>query len=154
MATILAARCAVSIAPGYARAEARRYVIAAMKTVEEVRRERLQMLRDEFGTWSALNAKLDLSVRDSTLSQYLNQSKGTKTDKPKVMGSPMARRLEQACGKEIGWMDTDPQLERAAAAYEAIAAQVMQQAGPEPEPTIVRVTRAAGHPRRGDKRSA
>lgn len=123
-----------------------------MKTVEEVRRERLQLLREEFGSLSALNKKLELSVRDSTLSQYLNQSTGTKTDKPKVMGSPMARRLEQACGKEVGWMDTDPQLEAAAAAYEAIAAQVMQQ-GAGAEPTIVRPTRAPSQTRIG-KRTA
>lgn len=123
-----------------------------MKTVEEVRRERLQLLREEFGSLSALNKKLELSVRDSTLSQYLNQSTGTKTDKPKVMGSPMARRLEQACGKEIGWMDTDPQLEAAAAAYEAIAAQVMQQ-GAGAEPTIVRPIRAPSQTRTG-KRTA
>lgn len=142
----------MSIAASYARANARRYVIAAMKTVEEVRRERLQLLREEFGSLSALNAKLELSARDSTLSQYLNQSKGTKTGTPKVMGSPMARRLEQACGKEVGWMDTDPQLEAAAAAYEAIAAQVMQQ-GAGAEPTIVHVTRAASQAR-GGKRAA
>lgn len=100
----------MSIALGYATSLAARNVILGMKTVEEVRRERLQMLRTEFGTWSALNEKIGLIARDSTLSQYLNQSKGTKTSKPKVMGSVMARRLEEACGKEIGWMDTDPAL--------------------------------------------
>lgn len=83
------------------------------------------MLRDEFGTLAALNDLLGLGKRDSTLSQYLNQATGTKTSKPKVMGSPMARRLEKVCGKEIGWMDTDPQLQASAAAYEAIAAQIL-----------------------------
>lgn len=94
---------------------------------------RLQMLRDEFGTLAALNDKLNLDKRDSTLSQYLNQSTGTKTSKPKVMGSPMARRLEEVCGKEIGWMDTDPQLQASAAAYEVIAAQVLKQVDMTPE---------------------
>lgn len=68
------------------------------------------MLRKEFGTWTVLNEKLDLDARDSTLSQYLNKAKGTKSAKEKVMGSAMARRLEQVCGKEVGWMDTDPVL--------------------------------------------
>lgn len=107
---ILAPRYALSIAPGYASDLAVRYVIPAMKTVEEVRRERLKLLRDEFGSLSALNAKLELGSRDSTLSQYLNGSTGTKTKKPKEMGSAMARRLEAACGKDAGWMDTDPAL--------------------------------------------
>jgi hypothetical protein len=97
-----------------------------MKVVEDVRRERLQLLREEFGTLAALNEKLGLNSRDSTLSQYLNQSTGTKSEKPKVMGSAMARRLEQACGKEVGWMDTDPELEAAAAAYEAIMTQARE----------------------------
>lgn len=110
MARILAEGYAFAIAPGYARAVAGRYVIPAMKIVEDVRRERLRMLKEEFGTLSALNDKLGLGARDSTLSQYLNQSKSSGSDKPKVMGSPMARRLEQACGKEAGWMDTDPAL--------------------------------------------
>lgn len=101
-----------------------------MKIVEDVRRERLQMLVDEFGTLSALNDKLGLNARDSTLSQYLNQWTKPGTDRPKVMGSGMARRLEQACGKEAGWMDTDPQLEAAAIAYEALSQHFMAAEGP------------------------
>lgn len=120
MAAILAEGYAFAIARGYARAVAGRYVIPDMKIVEDVRRERLQMLRVEFGTLSALNDKLGLNARDSTLSQYLSQWRG------KVMGSDMARRIEEKLGKPAGWMDTDPQLEAAAAAYEAMAAQFRQ----------------------------
>jgi hypothetical protein len=80
-----------------------------MRTVEEVRRLRLQELRDECGgKWSPLNDRLGLTKTDSTLSQILNASTGSKTSKPKTMGSPLARRLEAAFGKELGWMDTDP----------------------------------------------
>jgi hypothetical protein len=80
-----------------------------MKTVEEVRRERLVMLRKEFGgQWPALNEKLGLTVRDSTLSQIANSAKNSRTGKGKEMGSPLARKIETKLGKPRGWMDTDP----------------------------------------------
>lgn len=79
-----------------------------MRTVDEVRRLRLQELRDDAGSLAALNERLQLSRNDSTLSQYANLSPGSKTSKPKAMGSSMARRLEAAFNKETGWMDTDP----------------------------------------------
>lgn len=120
MAHILAEGYAFAIAQGYARAVAVRYVMPGMKIVEDVRRERLKLLRVEFGTLSALNDKLGLNARDSTLSQYLSQWRG------KVMGSDMARKIEEKCGKPAGWMDTDPELEAAAAAYQTMAAQFMQ----------------------------
>lgn len=72
------------------------------------------MLKVEHGTLVALNEKIGLDRRDSTLSQILNSAKNSKTGKGKEMGSPMARKLEAACGKEIGWMDNDPDLADAA----------------------------------------
>lgn len=83
---------------------------ATMRTVEEIRRNRLELLVEEFGSLAELGKRLNLNARDSTLSQYRNRSRDSKTAKPKNMGSPMARRLESACGKELGWMDTDPDL--------------------------------------------
>jgi hypothetical protein len=110
MATILAPRYALSIAPRYAKCKAARCAILDMKTVEEVRRERLSILKNEAGSLVALNDKLGLNARDSTLSQILNGAKNSKTGKPKEMGSKLARDLERATGKEVGWMDTDPAL--------------------------------------------
>lgn len=81
-----------------------------MKTVEEVRRERLLLLLKEYGTLVAINEKIGLTKRDSTLSQIVNSAKNSRTGKGKEMGSPMARKLEAACGKAPGWMDTDPDL--------------------------------------------
>lgn len=82
-----------------------------MKTVEEVRRIRLKMLINEVGGRAAdLNRATGKIDRDSTYSQILNQSLGSKTGKPKQMGSPLARELEKARHKETGWMDTDPDL--------------------------------------------
>lgn len=79
-----------------------------MNTVEEVRRLRLNQLKQEHGSWVALNRLLGQPDRDSTLSQCANASSGSRTSKPKSMGSPLARRLESVCKKEEGWMDTDP----------------------------------------------
>lgn len=112
MTHILAPRYAKSIVPRYAPCKAARYAIDGMKTVEEVRRERLLMLKAELGTLVALNEKIGLDKRDSTLSQILNSAPNSKTGKGKEMGSPMARKLETLCGKEVGWMDTDPDLTR------------------------------------------
>jgi len=85
---------------------------APMKTIEEIRRERLLELIDEVGSIAALNAALGLLPRDSTLSQIKNQSKESKTTKPRGMGSTMARKLEEALKKPRGWMDSDPELVR------------------------------------------
>uniref|UniRef100_A0A193SBN0 Uncharacterized protein n=1 Tax=biofilter metagenome TaxID=1070537 RepID=A0A193SBN0_9ZZZZ len=87
-----------------------------MKTVEEVRKERLAELRKEFGSFAAINEKLGRIPTDSTLSQIANASVGSKTKKPKTMGSEQARSLEAALDKPKGWMDTDPELLRAASA--------------------------------------
>lgn len=98
----------MSIAPRYALCKAARYPISHMKTVEEVRRLRLAELLTEYETLVTLNDRLGLNKRDSTLSQVLNSARNSKTGKPKEMGSALARRLEQACGKPVGWMDTAP----------------------------------------------
>jgi hypothetical protein len=83
-----------------------------MKTVEEVRRMRLAELKSEFGSFAAINARIDRLSTDSTLSQIANSSLGSKTGKPKVMGSDQARLLEEKLEKPRGWMDTDPDLLR------------------------------------------
>lgn len=83
-----------------------------MNTVEEVRRLRLAQLLNEFRTYAELNSRLGNTSRDSTLSQIASESIGSKTGKPKAMGSPMARRLEKACDKPEGWMDRDPECDR------------------------------------------
>jgi hypothetical protein len=79
-----------------------------MRTVDEIRRARLLELKAQFGSWAAINKALDRTPNDSTLSQVANQSTGSKTDKPKTMGSPQARAIEEALKLERGWMDNDP----------------------------------------------
>lgn len=97
-----------------------------MKTVEEIRQARLKQLKEEFGTWVALNGLLGYTERDSTLSQYANASKSSKSDKPKGMGSDIARQLETVCNKPRGWMDNDPDLDKPG---EAFSAEVQEFAG-------------------------
>lgn len=110
MLSIIAPRYASSIVPRYAPSLDSGFQIGGMKTVEEVRRERLALLRKEAGSLVALNEKLGLNSRDATLSQILNEAKNSRTGTPKQMGSKLARQLEAACGKDVGWMDTDPAL--------------------------------------------
>lgn len=79
------------------------------------------MLVHEVGSYANLNEALGRKRIDSTLSQYANQSKGSKSAKPKVMGSATARELERVCNKPVGWMDTDPDLEAAALSGASLA---------------------------------
>ncbi|WP_343927066.1 hypothetical protein [Pigmentiphaga daeguensis] len=78
-----------------------------MKTIEEIRLERLRDLVSEAGSVANLNRIAKRNERDATISQILNRWEG-KTGKPKELGSAMARALEEAMGKEVGWMDNDP----------------------------------------------
>lgn len=85
-----------------------RYLIETMKTVEEIRLQRLKMLIDEYGSAANLSRAAQREPRDSTFSQILNGSSGSKSGKPKTMGSELARALELALAKPKGWMDNDP----------------------------------------------
>ena len=66
------------------------------------------MLQAKHGSFAAINRIIGRPVTDSTLSQIANRSTGSKTDKPKTMGSPQARLIENELNLERGWMDTDP----------------------------------------------
>jgi hypothetical protein len=59
-----------------------------------------------------MNKALERTTTDSTLSQIANQATGSKTNKPKMMGSPQARAIEDALHLERGWMDNDPDASR------------------------------------------
>lgn len=80
-----------------------------MKTVVEIRHSRLMILLNKYGTLAKLNEALGLTRTDSTLSQIKNKST-TSRGNPKMMGAPMARRIEAALNLGNGWMDTPPSL--------------------------------------------
>lgn len=79
-----------------------------MKPVEETRLERLKALICEYKSAAALNRAAGRNERDSTFSQLINGSLNSKTQKPKTMGSDLARQLEINLGLPNGWMDTPP----------------------------------------------
>lgn len=105
-----------------------------MKVVEDVRRERLMQLKKRFGTFSALNEKLQRPSRDATLSQIANASPDSKTGKPRVMGSPQARLIEKKLGLEVGWMDTDPVFDSVAPQLSDAALRMARELDASPEP--------------------
>jgi hypothetical protein len=74
-----------------------------VKLIEEIRRYRLQLLIDEYGSIAALAQKLDR--QPAQVSQWKNASIDPKTNKPRHMKSDTARRIEACTGKPDGWMD-------------------------------------------------
>lgn len=67
------------------------------------------MLLAKYGTLAKLNDAVGLTRTDSTLSQIKNKSM-TSRGNPKMMGAPIARRIEMALNLGQGWMDTPPSL--------------------------------------------
>lgn len=78
-----------------------------MKTMNQIHRENLQALVDEFESVTVVAGKIGCS--DSQYSQWLNGSTNSGTGKPRGLGAKSARRIEVACGKPIGWMDREHQ---------------------------------------------
>ena len=74
-----------------------------MKTAEELRRENLELLVEQFGSLRALADAIE--TNPAYLSQVRNALPESTTGKPKEIGTALARRLENAAGKERGWMD-------------------------------------------------
>lgn len=76
-----------------------------MKMIDDIRRENLVKLRDDYGSLAALAAHLERS--ESQVSQWINASINSGTGKPRHMRTSTARWIEQTCSKPAGWMDTD-----------------------------------------------
>lgn len=73
-----------------------------MATSKELRIKNLRALVTEFKTADAVAQRA--VTAPMYLSQILNGALSS-TGKPRGIGDALARRLEQGCGKEIGWMD-------------------------------------------------
>lgn len=73
-----------------------------MATSKELRLENLRALIAEFKTAEAVAQRA--STAPMYLSQILNGAKSS-TGKARGIGDALARRLEEGCGKEPGWMD-------------------------------------------------
>lgn len=79
-----------------------------MKTIEEIRRDWLNLLIDQHKTIANLNAALGRAKTDATLSQIRNKASDSKSGNPRNMGSPLAREIEERLGLEVGTLDHDP----------------------------------------------
>ncbi|MBR7961215.1 S24 family peptidase [Burkholderia vietnamiensis] len=74
-----------------------------MKTIDEIRRDNLQIAVSRFRTAAALAEAA--GVASAYLSQIKNRTPESKTGKPKSMGDDVARKIEAALGEQEGWMD-------------------------------------------------
>lgn len=79
-----------------------------MQTIDETRRQRLDMLIKKHGGIAPLNEAIGLARTDATLSQIKNKSVHSKTGTPRAMGDSLARRIEVSLSLSLGWMDTPP----------------------------------------------
>ncbi|THF55942.1 helix-turn-helix domain-containing protein [Pseudothauera rhizosphaerae] len=76
-----------------------------MKLIDDIRAENLARLAGEHG--SVKNLAEHLRKSESQVSQWINRSTNSGTGKPRTMRSTTARAIEEACGKEVGWLDRD-----------------------------------------------
>jgi SOS-response transcriptional repressor LexA len=77
-----------------------------MKSIDEIRRENLALLRSELGgSLRDLAARLERD--ESQVSQWMQGSKNSGTGKPRGMRSDTARYIEQRANKPAGWLDRD-----------------------------------------------
>ena len=74
-----------------------------VELIEEIRRARLLLLINEYGTIAALAQRLDR--QPAQVSQWKNASIDNKSKKPRTMKSDTARWIEEKTGKPSGWMD-------------------------------------------------
>jgi hypothetical protein len=113
-----------------------------MKTVEETRRARLQMLVDQHKGMANLCEKLGYARNETaTLTRILNGNiRHERGGKPYNMGSPMAREIEATLHLECGWMDTPVALITAHSDNDLISRAVRALESMEP-PTLYQAIR-------------
>lgn len=76
-----------------------------MKDIDEIRRENMHLLEVELGGPAEAANRVGMSP-----AQFTNLKKGakdSKTGKRRGMRKDTARRLEEAAGKPVGWLDID-----------------------------------------------
>lgn len=124
-----------------------------MQTVEETRRERLLFLISKEGSLANLLEKLGFARTDnSRLSRIANANvRHERGGQPYVMGSPMAREIEQKLQLPIGWMDTPPTAADLYSGNIALGrmAELMAAMEPEMQYKIVRMVAALSEPANG-----
>jgi hypothetical protein len=84
--------------------------ILNMQTIQETRRQRLGMLKAQYGRWSELNVKIGWERTSARLSQIHSGTIRSDRGTPYTMGDDTAREIEKSLELEEGWMDTPPSL--------------------------------------------
>lgn len=74
-----------------------------MKSIDEINRDRLNLLIQEVGSQVALSRIIDRSP--AQISQWKNASKYSGSDKRRAMDRHTARYIEKMTRKPVGWMD-------------------------------------------------
>ena len=127
--------------------------MCSVKTIDETRREKLELLLKKYGSFAELNEAIGYPRTDSRLSRIKNQNARTDREgKTFLMGSPMAREIEHALDLPNGWMDTpltyselhgedDPRTK---------AMQLMETMPPDQWATAVRLLDALAQPARAN----
>ena len=129
-----------------------------MKFIDDIRRENLGILKEEFGSLSALAKCLERS--ESQISQWINGSLNSGNNKPRGMRSSTARWIDIKCSKENGWLDVPhdaesnrrPSLQMALRTGESAPPEYCDkwQADTQEERDLLAGFRAAGPERRED----
>ncbi len=76
-----------------------------MKSVEDVRLDRLKAIKAQ-NKWNVQQLADAVAKSHSQVSQLLTKAKHSKTGKPRVIGSDLARQFEKSLGLPEGWFDT------------------------------------------------
>jgi hypothetical protein len=123
-----------------------------MKTVEEIRRANLLTLIAQNAKISVLLDRLGFAKTDnSKLSRIANANlRHDRGGKPYVMGSPMARRIEEKLGLDVGWMDNLPSHSEAGRENNPVlrAVALMEAMEPEAQYQALRLLDALAQPAR------
>lgn len=121
-----------------------------VKTIDETRRARLEMLiKNHGGKLANLNEALGFERTHSQLARIRNRN--ARTDRPGkfyAMGDEQAREIEQKLGLETGWMDTPPSYAEIHGESDprAMAMQVFESLPTEEWATALRLLAALAEP--------
>lgn len=78
-----------------------------MKTIQDIRRENLNFLIEQYGSLANLNTVLCRPRTDGTLSQIRNAAINKASGRPRSMGNAVAREIEKNLNLGYGWMDVE-----------------------------------------------
>lgn len=126
--------------------------ITGMQTSAEIRRQRLNMLVDRYGTIADLNEALGWARTDPKLTQIKNNNKRPGREATYQMGDAMAREIEEKLNLQRGWMDNPPSYHELLGEEDprAKVLELMEHLPRDQWHTVVRVVDAISKPPQGN----